>query len=302
MYSCFAVCWCLRFFRQTPCCSQSSLNTGHNSVMAATYKIAGDEKLQRLMDDFEIEPQSRRNNLSKKYVWFLHSVFLITSILFYIRGYIYSQPTTLSYVNKFSTYSPAAQAVRYSDVLFNDTVASSPPSSSYIGQGRAVDEAWNALTEPADWSFLINEKQLWLLEKPKETRAKSMDEKTGERGLKASLEVFWQLRCLDTVRKATYPDSADEAMAGMEAEGLASKSKPNSHRSEVDRCLEMIRTNLMCTADIGLVTYEAGKDGSASAPDFASWHTCRNFDGIVRWTKENAMRTSAQDLRQAHAQ
>lgn len=56
---------------------------------------------------------------------------------------------------------------------------------------------------------------------------------------------------------------------------------------EIDHCLEMLRLNLMCQSDIGLITFEKTDEGIW--PDFSTWHTCRKFDKVLDWAMENAV-------------
>jgi hypothetical protein len=54
-----------------------------------------------------------------------------------------------------------------------------------------------------------------------------------------------------------------------------------------DHCLEMLRMNLMCQSDVGLITFEMTDEGIW--PDFSTWHTCRKFDNVLDWAMENAV-------------
>lgn len=138
---------------------------------------------------------------------------------------------------------------------------------------------------------MIDDRELYLLEKPK-TVAKVTDTKTGKSGYRVTLEVFHQLHCLDVVRKASYgirTTSKTSSPAGMEEQGLSdSEVILDQDREELDNCLEILRMNLMCQADIGLVTFTEDKE-SGLKPDYSTWHTCRNFDGVIDWAKKNAV-------------
>lgn len=49
----------------------------------------------------------------------------------------------------------------------------------------------------------------------------------------------------------------------------------------------MLRMNLMCQSDVGLITFEMTDEGIW--PDFSTWHTCRRFDNVLDWAMENAV-------------
>lgn len=44
---------------------------------------------------------------------------------------------------------------------------------------------------------------------------------------------------------------------------------------------------LTCDADVGVITAEWVARRHTEWPNFNTWHTCRNFDGIVEWSKEH---------------
>jgi len=75
-----------------------------------------------------------------------------------------------------------------------------------------------------------------------------------------------------------------------------------------EHCIEMIRQQLMCTADVGMITYEWVRYflwfnlGSVAHshnpifrginepyPDFNTKHQCRNFEKILAWADANAL-------------
>ncbi|KAL8756448.1 MAG: hypothetical protein Q9199_002930 [Rusavskia elegans] len=44
---------------------------------------------------------------------------------------------------------------------------------------------------------------------------------------------------------------------------------------------------LICDADVGVITYNWVAVRDAPWPNFNTVHKCRNFDGIVEWSKKN---------------
>jgi hypothetical protein len=53
----------------------------------------------------------------------------------------------------------------------------------------------------------------------------------------------------------------------------------------------MLRQNLMCESDIGVITFHYIPGGADDDPwpDFNTWHTCRNFDKVKEWAMENTV-------------
>jgi hypothetical protein len=56
----------------------------------------------------------------------------------------------------------------------------------------------------------------------------------------------------------------------------------------VDHCIEMLRINLMCIADITPITSNWVSWGNNPYPDFSTLHTCRNFDKIIDYVSSHA--------------
>jgi Mycotoxin biosynthesis protein UstYa len=54
----------------------------------------------------------------------------------------------------------------------------------------------------------------------------------------------------------------------------------------VDHCIETIRKNLMCTADVTpFFTIMDDTAKSGKRPDFNTQHKCRNFDKLKDWMR-----------------
>jgi hypothetical protein len=63
---------------------------------------------------------------------------------------------------------------------------------------------------------------------------------------------------------------------------IPSLSSPNAHSSSIDHCVEMLRQNLMCNADTGLITYRWVEGHNAPYPNFNTPHKCKNFDALLK--------------------
>ena len=137
------------------------------------------------------------------------------------------------------------------------------------------------------------------LKKPMDS-LKVSDPKTGENGYRVGLEVFHQLQCLNLLRMATYPEHYTKLQSD-------ESSKPEEVRAYLgefwhvtcieilcpdikpDHCVEILRTKLMCAADVSVFTYQASSDKRQPLPDYESNHVCRDFGKIKQWASDNAM-------------
>ncbi|KAL8667705.1 MAG: hypothetical protein Q9202_000560 [Teloschistes flavicans] len=55
-------------------------------------------------------------------------------------------------------------------------------------------------------------------------------------------------------------------------------------------CIEMLRQFVMCHADVGIITHRWVQGHPRPYPDFNTWHMCRDFEGVLAWTKERAVK------------
>lgn len=56
-----------------------------------------------------------------------------------------------------------------------------------------------------------------------------------------------------------------------------------------DHCIEVLRQNIQCNADIGLFTFYMIPDDPLAWPELNSKHVCRNFDGVRKWALDNSV-------------
>ncbi|RFU31225.1 hypothetical protein B7463_g5111, partial [Scytalidium lignicola] len=134
----------------------------------------------------------------------------------------------------------------------------------------AVDAAWERITDVA--LFPITEIQLKQIGKTSD--AARYPPEHGH-GYVASLEVFHQLHCLNLLRKHSYLDYYKEEDVF--------KQPAEDARDHLDHCIEILRTNLMCTADVTILTYNWVRGLEHPTPDFNTRHKCREFQAISDW-------------------
>lgn len=56
-------------------------------------------------------------------------------------------------------------------------------------------------------------------------------------------------------------------------------------RGHIDHCIEIIRQQLMCSAEMVPVLTEEIEGHEFPRSDFSTWQVCRNFDDLYTWTK-----------------
>jgi hypothetical protein len=175
-------------------------------------KVSSDEVPTTLVEDeedldlFELKMQNLRSLQTHRFKRLLianSTLFCVSAILLAIT-YIRSTPGTSQFVEKFSSYSPAREAVKYVSGTFNATQGK---DSGYVGTSSETEEMWNWVTVDIG-DQMITPEELKLVNKP-ETSIKTKDPKTGKEGYRIGLEVFHQLHCLNLVRKSTYRDHYD---------------------------------------------------------------------------------------------
>lgn len=128
---------------------------------------------------------------------------------------------------------------------------------------------------------------------------------TGEEGYRVGMEVFHHLHCLNLLRRVTYREyyeplggefghgpEALQAHTGTYISNLALPSQSvEDHLAYrfIDHCIEVLRQNIQCNADIGLFTFYMIPDDPLAWPELNSKHVCRNFDKVREWAIDHSV-------------
>ena len=56
-----------------------------------------------------------------------------------------------------------------------------------------------------------------------------------------------------------------------------------------DHCIEILRLNTQCYADIGLFTLYMVEGDPLAWPELNTRHVCRNFDGVRQWALDHSV-------------
>lgn len=172
--------------------------------------------------------------------------------------------------------SPAFEAVEYEwktfeNDFFHDSPYRGPPTEELE---KAWDDLWNygAFSVPKDMLPKLNKSTTGWREIP--------EEKGG--GVAGLLEGFHQIHCLNLIRQYTYRDQWDYS-------GLPSfEGTPQLVRHHIDHCIETLRINLMCTADVTPYLIELNPNRRLGEdPNFDTLHKCRKWDKLVHWAKSH---------------
>jgi hypothetical protein len=196
-------------------------------------------------------------------------------------------------------------------VQYNGTVGWPSPYAPKKGVPTPeIDAAWNALGGIYRWKYVFSKLTLdparpmsvseeVVLRSGETTDAVRLPKEFGG-GYLAWAEVNHQLHCLNLMRKAIYWDYYVEK----EHEFQRERSEVFWHLGTViqndnfgmttnlgipDHCVEMLRQILMCNADTGVQLHHWVKGNPTPIPNSNTWHQCKNFDSILKWTQDNQL-------------
>jgi Mycotoxin biosynthesis protein UstYa len=198
-------------------------------------------------------------------IWLVHLVLLLTSFALFALAYTL-RSSTLKHVQDFSAWSPAAGAVRYDAVTYNVTTT----DNRFVGFGPEVDEAWRMISYDMGDQWVPKS----ALSKLGESSSLVVDHpRTGKEGYRVGMEVFHQLHCINLLRRVTYKEYY-APLGGEFGKGQEALQKHTDH------CLEILRLNIQCNADVGLFTFYIVEGDPLAWPQLNSKHVCRNFEGV----------------------
>ncbi|OAA44134.1 hypothetical protein NOR_03862 [Metarhizium rileyi] len=80
----------------------------------------------------------------------------------------------------------------------------------------------------------------------------------------------------------TWPDYYAKPEPGME----------KVDRAHIDHCIEMLRIAIMCAGDVTPITLYIPEWQDDPTPDFSTMHTCRDFNKILDYVKQNEIEWS----------
>ncbi|KAF9889812.1 hypothetical protein FE257_006902 [Aspergillus nanangensis] len=148
--------------------------------------------------------------------------------------------------------------------------------------GPEVDAAWAALG--------VDYRPLWVPPEAGEEAGIAHDQvKVSDQyggGFPANLEGLHHLHCLNLLRKSLYYNYDHYHEMG---EGAFSNNDYVVRR-HVSHCLDILRQQLMCTVDVGVLGQVwVWPDNPVPFVDFNTQHKCRNFDEIRQWAQDHQL-------------
>ncbi|EGX94895.1 hypothetical protein CCM_03166 [Cordyceps militaris CM01] len=164
--------------------------------------------------------------------------------------------------------------------LINGTVvAPEHPSIARQFPNSEADAQWEQdidLIRP----IAITREQIIKMGKNPETVAKLEDQDwgLGDNAYVAALDVFHNLHCLNTLRRAAY---------GTYYSISADANNRNGHlEGHLNHCADILFQHISCSNNVNLVTRHWREEQEYPFPDFSINKYCINFEKLLTWHKE----------------
>ena len=140
----------------------------------------------------------------------------------------------------------------------------------------AVDRAWQDLLYTS--TILISTEDVRRLGKdPLLTVRAPLEWGYGPDAHLAQIDSQHQLHCLDMLRKAAYRDyyyPGDRQRFSLK------------HWTHLSHCVDILRQNLVCQANVDVHTYNWVETQRYPFPDFGIRHRCRDHGAVLEWLRE----------------
>lgn len=204
-----------------------------------------------------------------------HGTLLCTSILFFA---LWMGTPSPHLHDDIPVYSPASGAIDSMIIRFNGTldfpsIYRGPPS-------QEIDAVWARITDDVPPTRMSLEEILKAGEVDTPSKVKYPPEFGG--GFMVSMEAPHQLHCLNLLRKASWPKYYGPIDPSFQ-------DTPEVVRMHLDHCIEMLRENTMCNADVTMITWDWVQGYKIPYPNFNTRHQCRDFEKVLDWTVEHAV-------------
>ena len=98
----------------------------------------------------------------------------------------------------------------------------------------------------------------------------------------AELDVLHQIHCLNALRRDVY---FSHYFGSKYPDGQPSEL----HRIHSDHCIYVLLQNLMCNANVDVITLDWVEGQQHPFPDFSINRKCVNFDAILEWQEKHAV-------------
>ncbi|KAJ8121333.1 hypothetical protein ONZ43_g2184 [Nemania bipapillata] len=186
----------------------------------------------------------------------------------------------------------STSAFAYSPVLNDIDLPFSPKEmfaqryhnqSIYVGQpSPEVDAAWDRIQEPMIWGVSGDDVRRVGKDASKAVKYDSAWG-FGDDLYMVEVDVFHQIHCLNVLRKGlvTNYDYYWGRRWGFEP--------PLDFKTHIRHCMSLLLQNLMCDADVEIITHEWNEEQPWPFPDFGPVKQCRDFDALLEWAESNKL-------------
>jgi hypothetical protein len=175
-----------------------------------------------------------------------------------------------------------SKTVQMNGTLFDQV----PPTIFRQDPSPDVDAAWEAVTRVE--TLVVHTDDVIKLGKDASKTARYPESfGLGPDAHIAQIDVLHEIHCLNALRKEIFYESYYEAKYGPKfANGTG---PPLGFKIHSSHCIYLLLQNLMCNANLDVITYNWIDGEHLPFPDFSVNHKCRNWDTIMDWHKANSV-------------
>ncbi|KAK8094989.1 hypothetical protein PG997_001674 [Apiospora hydei] len=159
-----------------------------------------------------------------------------------------------------------------------------------------VDAAWDRLSAEGIEIITVDEDAVVLSGKTPGLSVKApLSWGRGDQAYVAQVDVFHQIHCLNELRKEINFGYYYGADGRLNRPG----GPPADHVEHKRHCLHMLLQNLMCHADVDVITHnwmhydvpdQPNRPAAEPFADFNVIKKCRDFEALLGWAQRNAVR------------
>lgn len=188
-------------------------------------------------------------------------------------------------------------APKLKDIVFNGSFVNYPPSIYRSDPSDEVNAAWDKLAD-VGWLLITEEDVLNMGKDPRiSSKAsadllKAMGKNVDEELYYAQIDAFHQLHCLNEIRRHAYWDHYHKHKWG----AYDAHTPHPLHWTHISHCLEAIRQNIVCHANVEMITSTWTEGQDWPFPDFAINKKCRNFEQLQEYQAQNRVPQELLDL------
>ncbi|KAK7965737.1 Cyclochlorotine biosynthesis protein O [Apiospora aurea] len=227
--------------------------------------------------------------LRTNWSWVLQTAMLLCSSTLFLLSWYHEPSDATCTRSGHRRAAPALEAVTYHDeTLQGEFLQPSPYRGTPTPE---IDARWEEIADGN--AFNVASDKLHLLNKSSSDPWHHTAPEFGG-GVAAQSWGFHQLHCLNLLRQASYED--EYRQAGRLPEIL--RATKEVRRNHLDHCIEVVRLDMMCQADVTPYFVMEAAPGHASDAlriDFSVFKKCRDFGKIKSWMKDRVAIASSRD-------